>query len=104
MEEDVIPEIAELSCYLLQTIKIGGSEALVFFDRGANIHIIDGSLASEEDLQQVSSSPTSLTVVGCKKVKSQYGTYRFNLGPGEKVEFHKIVCVRMDDVTCVELS
>ena len=99
VEEDVIPEIAEHSCYLMQTIKIGDSEALVFFDRGANIHIVDGSLAAEEELQQVSSSPTSLTVVGGKKVKSKHGTYRFNLGPGERGEFHEIVCVGMDDVT-----
>ena len=99
IENDIIPEIAEHSCYLMQTIKIGGSEALVFFVRGANIYIIDGSLAAEEDLQKVSSSHTSLTIVGGKKIKSQYGTYRFNLGPGERGEFLEIVCVGMDDVT-----
>ena len=98
-ENDVIPEVSEHSCYLMQTIKIGNSEALVFYDRGANIHIIDGSLAAEEDLQQVSDTPTSLTVVGGKKVKSHHGTYRFNLGPGDRGEFHEIVCVGMDDVT-----
>ena len=70
LENEIIPEIAEHACYLMQTIKIGESEALVFFDKGANIHIIDGSLAAEEELQQVSSSHTSLTVVGGKKIKS----------------------------------
>ena len=64
-----------------------------------NIHIINGSLAAEEDLQQVSSSQTSLTAVEGKKIKAQHGTYRFNLGPREKGEFHEIVCVGMDDVT-----
>ena len=83
----------------MQTIKIGSSEALVFFDWGANIHIIDGSLAEKESLQKVSSSPTSLTVVGGSKVRSNHGTYRFNLGPGEKGEYHEVVCVGMDDVT-----
>ncbi len=39
---------------LMQTIKIGSSEALVFFDRGANIHIIDGLLAEKEGLQKAS--------------------------------------------------
>ena len=43
--ELIIPEVLEHSCYLMQTIRIGNSEVLVFFDRGANIHIIDGSLA-----------------------------------------------------------
>ena len=99
LENQIIPEVAEHACYLMQTIKIGDSEALVFFDRGANIHIIDGSLAAEENLQQASSSQTSLTMVGGKKIKSQHGTYRFNLGPAEKGKFHEIVCVGMDDVT-----
>ena len=97
--ESIIPEILEHSCYLMQTIKIGESEVLVFFDRGANIHIIDGSLAEKEGLQRVSSNPTSLTVVGGNRVKSNHGTFRFNLGPGDKGEFHEVVCVGMNDVT-----
>ena len=61
--EKIIPEVSEHSCYLMQTIKIRNSEALIFFDRGANIHIIDGALAEREGLQKVSSIPTNLTVV-----------------------------------------
>ena len=87
----IVPEVLEHSCYLMQTIKIGSIEALVFFDRGANINIIDGSLAEKEGLQKVSSSPTSLTVVGGNKVRSNHGTFRFNLGLGGKGEFHKVV-------------
>ena len=44
--------------------KIGQSEALTFFDRGSNIHSIDGSLAEKKGLQRVSSTPTSLNVLG----------------------------------------
>ena len=73
----MISEVPGQSFYHMQIIKIGDSEALVFFARGVNIHIIDGSLTAKEDLQQVSSSPTSLTVVGGKKVRSQHRTYRF---------------------------
>ena len=97
--EHIVHEVLEHSCYLMQTIKIGSTESLVFFDRGANIHIIDGSLAEREGLQKVSSDPTSLTVVGGNRVKSNHGTFRFNLGPGDKGEFHEVVCVGMEDVT-----
>ena len=97
--EKIIPEVGEHSCYLMQTIKIGSSEALIFFDRGANIHIIDGELAKREGLQKVSSVPTNLTVVGGNKVRSNHGTFRFNLGPGDKGEYHEVVCVGMDNVT-----
>ena len=62
LQESIIPEVLEQSCYLMQTIRIGGSEVLVFFDRGANVHIIDGALAEKEGLQKVSSSPNALTV------------------------------------------
>ena len=95
----IIHEVSEHSCYLMQTIKIGSSEVLVFFDCSANIHIMDGSLAEKEGLQKVSSNPTSLIVVGGSKVRSNHGTFRFNLGPGDGGEYHEVVCVGMDDVT-----
>jgi len=38
-------------------------------------------------------------VVGGNKVRSNHGTFRFNLGPGCKGEFHEVVCIGMDNVT-----
>ena len=99
LQESVIPEVLEQSCYLMQTIRIGGSEVLVFFYRGANVHIIDGLLAEKEGLQKVSSTPNALTVVGGDKIYSDHGTFRFNLGPGDNDEYHEIVCIGMNDVT-----
>ena len=55
----IIPEVSKHSCYLMQTIRIEESDVLVFFDRGANVHIIDRLLAEKEGLQQVSNTPTS---------------------------------------------
>ena len=46
-----------------------------------------------------SSRPTSLTVVGGGNLKTEYGSYRFHLGPGAGGEYHKISCVGMDSVT-----
>ena len=34
--KDIIPEVLEHSCYLMQTVKIQESKALIFFDLGAN--------------------------------------------------------------------
>ena len=65
----------------MQTVRIGKTDTLVFFDTGANIHLIDGELAIKERLQQISNRPTSLSVVGGDRIKTDYGTYRFNLGP-----------------------
>ena len=99
MTESIIPEVSEHSCYLMQTIRIGGSDVLVFFYRGANVDIIDGLLAEKEGLQKVSNTPNSMTVVGGDKVNSNHGTFRFNLGPGDNEEYHEIVCIGMNDVT-----
>ena len=77
--QDIVPEVEEHSCYLMQTVKIGNSEVLIFLHRRANIHIIDGPVAEKEGLQRVSSTSTSLTVVGGNKFRSQHGTFRFNL-------------------------
>ena len=47
----------------------------------------------------ISSRPTSLTVVGGGNLKTKYGSYRFNLGPGAGGEYHEISCVGTDSVT-----
>ena len=99
LQESVIPEILEQSCYLMQTVKNGGSEVRVFFDQGANVHIIDGLLVEKEGLQKVSTTPNALTVVGGDKIYSDHGTFRFNLGSGDDDEYHEIVCIGMKDVT-----
>ena len=32
-------------------------------------------------------------------MRSNYGTFRFNLGPGDRGEYHEVVCIGMDNVT-----
>ena len=36
----IIPEIPEHSFYFLQWLRIGGTNHLIFFDRGANAHLV----------------------------------------------------------------
>ena len=43
--------------------------------------------------------PTALSVVGGSKVRTEYWTYRFNLGPTENGEYHELMCIGMDNVT-----
>ena len=49
--------------YILQNIKLGSSECLVFFDTGANSHLIDGNLASKEGLQLISCERTKIGLI-----------------------------------------
>ena len=94
----VIPEIPEHSFYLMQWLRIGGNNQLIFFYRGANAHLVQGKMAVAAGFEITSSRPTSLTVVGGGNLKTEYGSYRFNLGPGSIGEYHEILCVGKDSV------
>ena len=96
---DIIPEITEHAHYLMQTLKIGSSEVLTFFDRGANVNLIDGELAVLERLKRTSEKSSTLKVVGGGLVQTDYGNFSFNLGPTESNEFHELQCVGMNSVT-----
>ena len=95
----IVPEILEHAHYLMQHLRVGNSTMLAFFDRGANINLIDGELAERENLRKTSCKPSELTVVGGGAVVTEYGQYSFNLGPTEKNHFHEINCTGMDSVT-----
>ena len=66
----------------MQWLRIGDTNHLIFFERGANAHLVQGKMAVAAGFVITSSCPTSLTVVGGGHLKTEYGSYRFNLGPG----------------------
>ena len=70
----------------------------MFFDTGENSHLIDGDLASKE-LQLISRERTKLGLIAGGQVESEFGKFRFNLGPGEDEKYHEITAVGMKDVT-----
>ena len=66
----IILEIPKHSFYLMQWLRIGGTNHLLFFDRGANAHLVQGKRAVAAGFEITSSCPTSLTVVGGGSVKT----------------------------------
>ena len=71
----VIPEIPQHSFYHMQWLRIGGTNHLIFFDRGANAHLVQRKMAVAAGFEITSSRPTSLTVVGGGNLKTEYGSY-----------------------------
>ena len=71
----------------------------MFFDTGANSHLIYGDLASKEGLQLISHEQTKLGLISGGQVESEFGKFRFNLGPGEDKKYHEITAVGMKDIT-----
>ena len=98
-DEDICTESAESSINLMQNLRVGDSNCLNFFNSGANTHLIDGRMARQEDLQLISSKSIAISVIGGGSIKTEYGSFRFNLGPGEDGKYHEITAIGMDSVT-----
>ena len=71
----------------------------IIFDFGANTHLIDGQLAGLEELQLISSKAIALGVIRGGSIRTEYGSFSFNLGPGEDGKYRNITAVVMDNVT-----
>ena len=98
-KKHVIPESKEHAFYLMQTLKIGSSEVLTFFDGGANSNLISGDVAIKERLEKTSEKETTIKTIGGGSICTRYGNYRFSLGPTEENEFAEINCIGMNELT-----
>ena len=56
----------------MQRLRIGGTNHLIFFKRGANAHLVQGKMGVAAGFEITSSRPTSLTVVGGGNLKTEY--------------------------------
>ena len=83
----------------MSNLWVGDSNCLTFFDSGGTTHLIDGQLARSEELKLISSKAIALGVIGGGSIKTEYGSFRFILGPGEDGKYHKVTTVGMDNVT-----
>ena len=54
-----------------------------------------------EELQLISNKAISLGVIGGVCIRTEYGSFHFNLGPVEDGKYHEITAVGMDDVNSV---
>ena len=97
--QKIEPESSEHSIFLMQRLRIGKSECLTFFDSGANTHLIEKSLVTNENLQRLSECQAELGVIGGGTLKAELGSFRFNLGSGQDGVYHEIRAVGMDSVT-----
>ena len=50
-------------------------------------------------MQFISNKSIALGVIGGGSIRTEYGSFRFNLGPGEDRKYHEITAIGMDKVT-----
>ena len=85
--------------FIMQVLKIGTESVLTMFDTGAGTHLIEGGLAESQGLEKISSSPTSLSVVGGGSVPTHFGIFRFFLGPTADASHKELICHGIQFVT-----
>ena len=98
-KEKIIPESKQEAFYVMQLLNLRGQDVLTFFDRGANMHLIEGELAEDIDLKVVTDEPITIGVVGGGKISTNYGTYAVHLGPTEDGYFYELSAQGIEHVT-----
>ena len=77
--------------HIMQTLKIGELKCLVMYDSGANVNMIEGRAAEFLNLQVVDRSSTVISGITDTKVRTDFGTYKFNIGPTREGYSHEII-------------
>ena len=95
--EDICPESSESPIYLMQNLRVGDSNCLTIYESGANTHLIDGQLTRLEELQLISNKSIALGAIGGGSIRTEYGSFLFNLGTGEDGKYHKITAIGMSE-------
>ena len=87
--DKIVTPSKEQPFFVMQQLQIGGEDVLTFYDSGANVHLVEGSLAERVGFTVVDNKCVSIGVVGGGQVWSEYGQYACALGP---VQYHQIEC------------
>ena len=95
----IVKESEEEAFYVMQILSIRGQDALTFYDRGANYHLIDGQMAEDVGLKVLKREGVNIGVVGGGSIWSQYGTYGLMLGPTEDGYYHQISAQGVGKIT-----
>ena len=82
-----------------QWILINGKPTLVFYDTGATLNLVVGSKADGLGMTCIDPKPTNVTVVGGKVMSTEFGTYRFDLGPDSDSAYHQIHAQGIPEIT-----
>ena len=73
----------------MQILRIGDKDVLVFFDWGANQHLIDGGLAEELNLCVMRETSIIIGTAGGGSINSGYGRDAVKIGSDEEGYYSK---------------
>ena len=97
--DPIVMPSKEQPFFVMQRLNIGGVEVLTFYDSGANIHLVEGSIAEEIGFTVLDDKCVSIGVVGGGQVWTEYGQYACILGPDANSLYHQIECQGLERIT-----
>ena len=97
--DPIIMPSKEKPFFVMQRLNMGGEEVLTFYDSGANIHLVEGSIAEKVGFKVLDNKCVSIGVVGGGQVWTEYGQYTCILGPDANSQYHQIECQGLERIT-----
>lgn len=97
--DTIVTPSKEDSCFIMQQLRIGGEEVLTFFDSGANVNLVEGSLAERVGFTVLDDRCVSIGVAGGSRIWTEYGLYACILGPDANNTSHQIECRGLERIT-----
>ena len=98
-QDFIVTPSKEQPFFVMQQLRIGGEDVLTFYDSGANIHLVEGSLAEKIGFTVLDDKCVSIGVVGGGQVWTEYGQYACILGPDANLQYHQVECQGLERIT-----
>ena len=95
----IIEESVHNAAYIMQDMRMGDFEVKIFFDQGADHHLIDGELAEHLKLKVLCKTPTNIGLAGGGSVSTEFGSYALSIGPDPDGNYYKISSQGITTVT-----
>ena len=95
----IVKETKEDCFYVMQIMNILGQDVLTFFDSGANHNLICGRIGEDVGMKVLTDMPVNVGMVGGGKIWTEYGSYKFCLGPTEDGEYHEVTAQGISHIT-----
>ena len=92
-------ESSEDTIYVFQLIKIGGRNALVFYDSGATGNLVRGAFAEAAGFKVLDSSSQLVGALGNSTMWTKYGIYSAMLGDDSSGNYHHLLFQGIDQIT-----
>ena len=98
-QDNIVVPSKEQPFFVMQQLRIAGEDVLTFYDSGANIHLVEGSLAEKVGFTVLDDRCVSIGVVGGGQIWTEYGQYACVLGPDANLQYHQVECQGLDRIT-----